>query len=147
MKLLRTLLRVLILPVAFLHEGLHYLAARLVGVKARRDVDRVWFVPPNERWKNIFILMTPFCFGAVLFLITLTLWVRQALAGVLTLRGHLNWSVPAWMFFWWMAACLSDIYQVWHLLRGDEFCRNEDLPEGLKKLHRWSDWLTSLLFE
>jgi hypothetical protein len=103
-----------ILITAFFHESLHYIAARLLGVKAKFTLTEVVY-HSNSNWQAIFITLAPALAGVVLFL-TLT-WV-----GVITNKPFLI-IVGLIVAGLWQITCFSDLHYVYFFL----------------KRHRWPD--------
>ena len=113
MSKLKRLVQLLLLPITWPHEFLHYLPARLLGLEPEIHWDRSCSYPAPKVWQNVVIALTPFVCGAVAFVLSLAGWALFAR----TLNQHLVWSCVAWVFFWWTAGGIDDLAYTWHYLR------------------------------
>lgn len=123
MMVLQALYKLVMWPIVFPHEALHYGAARALGVPAWLRWDRT-LIEPCAGWKTVIIALTPFTVGGVLLVVCLAGWAVWAkVAPVSTLREHLAWSAVVWVLFWWTAASAQDLRSVW------QFWRTKSWPE------------------
>ncbi|MBX3046998.1 MAG: hypothetical protein KF698_08390 [Anaerolineales bacterium] len=98
---------------ALLHESLHYLAARILGVEAElvvRPEERQAYirVTAAKPWQDLFITLAPAAFGLLASPLVLT----QAAAENTSAKVLL---LSAWIL--WMAACWQDYVDAWSVLR------------------------------
>ena len=101
-------------PVAWLHEGIHEVLARKLGIFVRREVDCVHVrFHDVDPWKNMVVLLAPAVIGLVALCFSVIGWIALAE----TLNQDLFWSCLAWVAFWWIAACGGDIYEVYYFMR------------------------------
>ena len=97
------------------HEIFHYLAARLLGVKAwigigATDIERCTL------WKEVVIALAP----AVVSLLAMFSCGWQAATAIL-LPVRAIWSLWLLSSILWFLACGKDFVGVWRLLRRDNF--------------------------
>jgi hypothetical protein len=104
-------------PVTWLHEFMHYVAARALGVKAEIQGDRM-VTEPASPWKNVVITLVPVIPGVVVFVLSLIGWANT---GWGMTHPDLAWSCGAWVGFWWVAACYYDFVYVWKYLRSGQW--------------------------
>jgi len=103
----------LVWPVAWAHEGIHELLARLLGIFRQREFDYVLIRFENtEAWKIIVVILGPAIVGSVGLCVSL-------IGGFCaeTFEQKLFWSCGVWMAFWWTAACWADIFEVGYFLK------------------------------
>lgn len=100
------------------HELLHFGAARALGVRARVENNRVVFAQ-SDNWRVAAILLAPAATGLVALLLCVAGWAAFAH----TLNEHLLWSCGVWFWAWWLAACASDLADVWRFLRSGQWTR------------------------
>lgn len=96
------------------HEIWHYLAARLLGLRARLVPGATLF-DPTTRWKSIAVLMAPATIGLVWPLMWLP--IVQALSGRPPVT---DWFLLAVMILGWWGGCLGDFIDAWLLLAKGE---------------------------
>lgn len=86
------------------HEAVHYLVARLLGVRAVIYPARIVF-QHHTNWKTALITAAPLAVGLLAWGASLAGWVLFAR----TLEEHAFWSCVAWVCFWWNMACALDV--------------------------------------
>lgn len=97
---------------AYLHEGLHFLTARLLGVTAKIVVhppEAYVELGPSDMWQDLLITLAPALAGLLL----LPLLLQQLQADAI-LAKQLPLAL-AWLM--WMGSCAQDFQDAWESLR------------------------------
>lgn len=103
-------LRLLVaLPYLVPHELCHWLAARLLGLRATIHIDHVLVYHQKYDWRAVVVYLAPSIFGLMLSAIVLI---------VLTPRvGWLAWALVIVCNILWQGACLFDFIECARILR------------------------------
>lgn len=98
----------------WVHESIHYIFARSLGMRAERQTLRVLV---NHRghppWKVLLALLAPTGIGLITLLTSVYGWRARAR----TFKGKLLWMYAAWLGFWCALMGIGDIDCAWHFLR------------------------------
>jgi len=60
--------RVLMLPVTYPHEMAHYLVGRLLGMEIKRHELHASYIPSDQMWKDVLMLMAPTVLAVLIML-------------------------------------------------------------------------------
>lgn len=115
------LIELLATPFIIVHELCHYLAARLLGARARLTRTTVFVEPGLPNWKRITIGLAPAgvaCF--LLIVVALYYW----LAANNWLERFVTVQV-GFIIFLWIGYSLRDFRTVWYILKHGDFPRDQ----------------------
>jgi hypothetical protein len=120
------------LPLALAHEFCHYLAAHLLRIPAEFHSYHMVFYPDDgSRWKPIVVILAPAAVGifAICAVIIVAIFSQKWLL------------IPAALVagFCWQLTCLSDLNQVYRLMRQGEW--PADIWQTPANPQTVADWL------
>ena len=103
----------LLLQLGWLHEGCHYLAARLIGVKVYRVTNTMVKVKTGSFWQMMLVGLAPAIPGLLVFIPTFYIYVT----GEMSVGREIFYYLIINLSGMWVAACLADFAQVGELIR------------------------------
>lgn len=114
---MKHLLNLMALPISYFHEGLHFVAARSLGVKARIYINatkriarcEIW---PEHDWQDVLITLAPMIGHVLLIVAIYFLWT--ALFSPLQV---IDWLILVPASAGIMLGCARDLVDVWDLTR------------------------------
>lgn len=102
-------MKIIGLPIAFLHELAHFVAAWCLGYHPVLHRDRVMWEQPRNRSSGIVVLLAPLVPGIALAVWPLLVWLKT---------GHVVWIIVVVLhLLLWNFASASDYFEAWFLLR------------------------------
>jgi len=103
----------LLLQLAWLHEGCHYIAARLTGAKVSKITVTQTDVEIETVSQALLIPLAPILPGLVIFIPSFILSVISPV----TSPWFFVYSIVLCLSAIWLTACLRDFQQIWEALR------------------------------